>query len=697
MRQGISLCIAYNFQVSGGASTKSLYRIADYENGCFYQVNPLELSDFTDAFNPKYLRYRPGEELPYYKPVIYEWQAVGKYGDFNKSTTESFPNDNIKVFEIIIDSELIGGDTDKVISLLRQGISFPEGIADNILIAFDQDEEFYHTVYCNKSFFKYVDDKYYIEGKIEDMLHVRHSLNVYCVRKDDVINTSNFGYFYTLEGAQAVTRYFYMYDELPMPEWKLYLYRFEEYLPVYLTRYFRNHAKESGLTKSNIQMAMNIVREALSNDLEMKEFFSVSGYELSDFEERLPRYEDTIIKFLDGSGFLDNVITKILMENDEIKNSLFLAAKKEWLEKADKEREQAEILLNEYEEKKNVAAKKTEELETLYLQLDEKYKQLSNQYSNTVVAMNTTVIEFEKHIGEYLTDSVVYKMLNQSRTSEIVVEKDTGVMLTFPDCKKDAKKYVVSDVSKACKALEANLRIAGMSAQYSMVLSNVFIASNTLYRSVIVPGEYDRAIADAFAYSIDGNAAPRITITNTTVNYKDVYNAVKKATGKVILVENILDTCNELVYVALNKDFRDKLFFFNIENEETLSILSKSIWNYGLLINTDTSILNGAVNQPFKAIVMGEALVLREVETDISNYQNIMQILEKFELPVVARRNFVRTMAYFIENRKLINPEEYIDSVIAKYCEIYKKSIEIEVLEEIQGTLNKRIKEIYGF
>ena len=45
----------------------------------------------------------------------------------------------------------------------------------------------------------------------------------------------------------------------------------------------------------------------------------------------------------------------------------------------------------------------------------------------------------------------------------------------------------------------------------------------------------------------------------------------------------------------------------------------------------------------------------------------------------------------------MIDPEEYIDSVIAKYCEIYKKSVEIEVLEEIQGALVKSIKEIYGF
>ncbi len=697
MKQGTSLCIAYNFQVPGVPPTKSLYRIADYENGCFYQVDTLEFSDYTDEFNPKYLRYRPGEELPYYQPVIYEWQAIAKYGDFNKSTTESFPNDNIKVFEIIIDSELIGGDTDKVISLLRRGISLPEGVADNILIAFDQDDEFYHTVYCNKSFFKHADEKYYIEGKIEDMLHMRHSLDVYYIEKDDVLNTANFGYFYTLEGTQAATRYFYMFDQLPQPDWKLYLYRFEEYLPVYLAKYFRNHAKESGLTKNNIQIATNIIREALSNDAEMNEFFSISGYQLSDFEDRLPRYESTIIEYLDGAGFLDNIITRILSENDEIRKDLFLAAKKEWLQKADREREQAELLLNEYEEKQQSASKKVEELELLCLQLDEKQKGLSEQYSNTLTAMNAAVNDFEKHIGEYLANSIVFKTLKQPQISESVVAQDTGLMLMYPENDPNVKKYVVSDLAKACKALEANLRTIGMNAQYSVILSNIFIASNALYGSLIVSGEHARTIADAFAYSVDGNSATRITITNTTVNYKDVYDAVKKASGTVILVENILDTCNELTYVSLNKDFKDKLFVFNIENEGTLSILSKGIWNYGLLVNTDTSILKRTINPSFKAIVMGENLILRDVETDISNYQELMHILEKFDLPVVARRNFVKTMAYFVENSKLMDPEEYIDSVIAKYCVIYKRSMEIEVLEEIQGKLNKKIKEIYGF
>ena len=163
-------------------------------------------------------------------------------------------------------------------------------------------------------------------------------------------------------------------------------------------------------------------------------------------------------------------------------------------------------------------------------------------------------------------------MFNKTKTRGIVAEQDTGVMLLYPECDNVTEKYVVSDVSKACKALEANLRIVGMDAQQRMVLSNIFVASNTVYRSLIVSGEYARVIADAFAYSIDGNSATRITITNTTVNYKEVYNAVKRAPGKVILVENVLDTCNELIYVSLNKDFQNKLFVFNIENEETLSM-----------------------------------------------------------------------------------------------------------------------------
>ena len=520
---------------------------------------------------------------------------------------------------------------------------------------------------------------------------------MYCFNEDDIINTSNFWYFRDEKNKRVETRYFYKFPVLPPePDRKLALYSCEEYLPLYLKKYLKKYAEESGLTKTNIKKTVTIVREALSNELEMKEFFSDFGYNLSDFEERLPYYEDEIVEFLNGSGFLDNIITRILVENDEIKGKLYSRAKKEWLEQADQEREQAELLLKEYEKKNSVVLKKKEELESMCLQLEEQYKQLSEQYSNTEVAMNTTINEFEKHIGEYLADSVVYKMFNQSQVSRIAEEQDTGIMLIYPDCDKGIEKKTVSDVSKACKVLEFNLKIIGMSSQYSMILSNIFIASNTVYKSLIVSGEYARVIADAFAYSIDGSAATRITLTNTTVNYKEVHNAVKNAPGKVILVENVLDTCNELTYVSLNKDFQNKLLVFNIENETTFSILSKSIWNYGLLINTDTSILHSNVNQVFKAFITEKTLVLRDVETDISNYQDIMNTLEKFELPIIARRNFVKTMAYLIEN-KIIGTEEYIDSVIAKYCEFYKKTIEIEVLEEIQSTLNENIKEIYGF
>lgn len=699
MEQGISLCITYAFKDDkDDKPKKSLYRIADYEHECFYEVDTTKLSDSTDKFYPKYLRCLPQEELPYYQPVVYEWKAKPtKNGLAGKSTTESFPNNHIKVFEIIIDAELIAKDIEQKSLALRRGISFPEGVADNILIAIEQECEFYHAVYCNKSDFKCINGKYYIKNNIEDILHTKHSLDVYCFNEDDIINTSNFWYFRDEKNKRVETRYFYKFPVLPPePDRKLALYSCEEYLPLYLKKYLKKYAEESGLTKTNIKKTVTIVREALSNELEMKEFFSDFGYNLSDFEERLPYYEDEIVEFLNGSGFLDNIITRILVENDEIKGKLYSCAKKEWLEQADQEREQAELLLKEYEKKNSVVLKKKEELESMCLQLEEQYKQLSEQYSNTEVAMNTTINEFEKHIGEYLADSVVYKMFNQSKVSRIAEEQDTGIMLMYPDCDKGIEKKTVSDVSKACKVLEFNLKIIGMSSQYSMILSNIFIASNTVYKSLIVSGEYARVIADAFAYSIDGSAATRITLTNTTVNYKEVHNAVKNAPGKVILVENVLDTCNELTYVSLNKDFQNKLLVFNIENETTFSILSKSLWNYGLLINTDTSILHSNVNQAFKAFITEKTLVLRDVETDISNYQDIMNTLEKFELPIIARRNFVKTMAYLIEN-KIIGTEEYIDSVIAKYCEFYKKTIEIEVLEEIQSTLNENIKEIYGF
>jgi len=695
MLQGISLCISYNFQVPGGTPVKSLYRIADYENGYFYKVDTQALSDYTDYFSPKYIRCRPGEDSEYYSPIIKKWHAVQKYGDDEKSTTESFPYDSIMFFEVVINSEYFGPDNDHIVSLLRNGIQLPNGVADNMLIVFDQDEEYYQAVFCKKAYFKNNGELYYLDEKIDDILHTHHSLDVYYIAKDEVFDTSSFGYFYNEVGTMAEVRYFYVYDELPQADRQLYLYHFNEYLSVYLSRYFRLYSKEIGLSKSNIQTVVNAVRKAISNYSEMDDFFAISGYQLSDYEDRLPGYEDAIVQYLDGSGFLDDIVTRILTENEGVREKMLASAKEIWLKQKDEERSQLENLLTESLRKQKDIQEATTAMERKYKELQEDCKRLNGQYENIISSLNISLEDFNTKIGEYYSNSAICHLFDTVQRSNGHEITRKGVLSKYPNSQ-EAPSLCVDDVSKACKILELNLRTIGMDAFYGAVLGNMFAASKSIYQSIIAPGAHARKLAHAFANSIDGCDATIITVTATNVNYGEVHDAILAAPGRIILIENLLDSCNELMYFSANKDFPEKLFIFSIENEENFLVLSKSIWNYGIFINTDIAIPNAIANQTFKTAVCSAENEVQCSDEDISRYKELLDILAAFNLPSMARMNFVRTMAYFMNN-SILDMTEYIDSVIAKFCGTYGREIDTEKLNEIQEGLMVKIKDLYGY
>jgi len=695
MMQGISLCISYSFHVPGGTPAKNLYRIADYENGCFYKVDTQDLSDYTEYFSPKYIRYRPGEDSEYYTPIIKEWHAVQKYGDEDKSTTESFPCDNVIFFEVIINSEYFGPDNDHIVDLLRNGIQLPNGVADNMLIVFDQDEEYYQAVFCKKSYFKSDGTMFFLDERIDDILHTHHSLDVYYIAKDEVFDTANFGYFYNEAGTMAEVRYFYVYDELPQVDRQLYLYHFDEYLSVYLSRYIKLYSKELGLSKSNIQTVVNAIRKAISNYSEMDDFFAISGYQLSDYEDRLPHYEDAIIEYLDSSGFLNDIITRILSENEEVREKMLASAKKIWLEQKDEEREKIESFLVEAQKKQAKVNEATAVMERKHTELQEECIRLNEQRENIISALNVSLEDFNSKIGEHYANSTIGHLIAGSSKGAGNERTCNSVLTKYP-ISQGAPDFYIDDISKACKILELNLRTIGMDAFYSTVLSNVFVASKSHYQSIIVSGIHARKLAHAFSNSLDGCDATIIMVSSTNVNYSDIHDAIMSAPGRVILLENLLDSCNELMYFAANKDFPEKIFVFSIENEETFSVISKSIWNYGLLINTDVAITSVATNQAFKTAVVSAESKEKCSDEGISNYKDVLDTLAAFNIPTIAKLNLVKTMAYFMNN-KIIDMTEYIDSVIVKFCEAYGREMEQEKIDEIQDGLTIKIKEIYGF
>ena len=103
------------------------------------------------------------------------------------------------------------------------------------------------------------------------------------------------------------------------------------------------------------------------------------------------------------------------------------------------------------------------------------------------------------------------------------------------------------------------------------------------------------------------------------------------------------------------------------------------------------------LNQNFKPACLGESIVVQDIDADISNYHELMKSLAKIGLPISARVIFAKTMAHLIDHRDCVDPLEYIDSVLAKFCEVYKNDIDPDDLDMIQKNLNIKFHEIYDF
>ncbi|MCQ2515471.1 MAG: hypothetical protein MJ094_01245 [Saccharofermentans sp.] len=686
MEKVISLCLPYfnkNMELK-------LYRIADYKEGQFF---PIEINP--DVYTPKTIKYAPNNSVPKpYKPELRNWELI-QYSD-TSSSIRSFYYSDVDFYEIVINSENMSQDNDTVIQHLKTGISLPIGIPNNFLLAIDEDADSYRTVRCRLSDFRKKGDKYVLSSNIEDVEHAIHSLSVIFINKNEIIDSMLVQKYWDENGELVNSRYFYCFDKLPEADGELYLYRFEEYLPIYLSRYIKTHSNNIGLSKNAVQNVIAVIKSAMSDRDEQKRFFSVAGYEDVDlFESKLTDYEDIIVAHLTEKDFLDDAITKILTNSEDLQEKYITCAKELWFKQNSEERSAAEKAISEKQNQINTINAKMANLSKEYEQLSEKYNQLNNQYDEVVSATQKSIDNLSSSINEYIINSKIYSSLLPNTRTNIDKDKcsvfvDDSALFEITD------KYSVDDLSKAKKILELNLKNTGLNSLFGTVLSHIFINSDSIINSIVVSGIFARSIADAFSYSINGHRAVRIVVSNPSVEYEDIYNSIKKIASKVILVENLCDTCNELVFMSLNKDFSDKIFIFSYESDTSLSLLSKSIWNYSVFLNTDVAINSFVRDCVFKPAIINEDIGKNKCSYQFDIDSDVVSSLQLLKFPrttIMIISNFFEYVDNCLDN---IDTSLFTDSIIAKFCYLYEDMINEDEISSIKNKLSADVKRRYG-
>lgn len=702
MGKRISLCITYVYHDAKGRRP-SVYRIADYYDGEYVPVDPQSFSDDKYNFSPKFLRTRPADEALLYEPILKEWQATPKYDDPERMTTESFPYSYGKVYEVIFNRTLMDSDPIALQRKLRAGFRLPEGISDRFLLVLDQDETTYTTALCRKSMLKQVGDLFVIDDNISDMLHATHCLDTFVIEKDDVFDTTRFSSFYCEDRSIAPIRLFYRYDSLPDSDGLFYLHEMSEYIPFFVTRFIKKEGKKYDLTKAQLQKVAEAIDEAAASDDAIESFFAVTGYSLEEVKQQLPAYRDTIMTALLGYDEVDKVIAGFFEANDAVQDRFISIARDIWFQSADDARKDAEEELAFLQGEVQTANKqlddllgKHEQIESKKASLLEEIERLQQQKTDIEQATADAVNNLDSTIAARIADCAIISHLRPSTsTGQVSANTSSNVLFTYPAPAEDSKCKHTSVLAQANSALQANLKKAGMDVYYAGIVAALIHNAKLRTNAFVVSSLYARIFANAISNSTEGKDATVLTLASNDQSYATIKKIIEEAPGKVVLIENLLDYCNEVLFTTLCRDFKKHILIFAVDNESGLSVLSKSIWNYAWLLNADVAFTAMIEDASFTKVCVDALNDRIAANYSISGYHELNVLLLKLGLPIVARVNIIGVVRFFHDHLTIIKPNKMMDALIAKLCSIYYHTLSEDQVSSIIETLPEDITNLY--
>ena len=689
MNQGTSLCLPYHYTHSNGIESTTLYRIADYVDGKYIPVNANELSDNSESFSPKFIQYNPADSFNLYEPVLRTWK-IKSQGE--KTGTLSDPEDNLGVHELLINSNNFSKENYATVDKLKSGIAIPDHIVNDFLLVVEQLADSYRTILCSKRQFVKNGNLYSFDAKEGNMLHMIHSLPVYIINKRDVFDTRELRYIHDGNGYVYPPRTFYAYTKLPVQDGLLYLYTFEDYLPYYLRDYIKKNNKQYDFKKNDIKSIVAAVKDALDNQKSAADFYKESGFTPEEVETKLLENKDNIIAYLEKEAFLSDTVTKILVSDEKLRENYISAAKELWMKDSDAEREAKQAQIDALN--KDIASldKKKTKYQSDIATLQAEIGTLRSQEEQVVSNIESLVNDFDSRISEQVTNSVVYKKLfNSSEESRNV----SGLFVDNDRLSEGTAAISITNPDQLAMVLEHNLISIGMNAAFANIIGNLHAHFTPVYNSIVISGLYARNYADAFAFSYEGHKAARITIAALPINYNEIKNSIDKTESKVIVIENLLDACNETGFYSLCKDYKDKIFVFSFEDTETISLLNKNIWTYALLINADL-VFDKLIDNPSYRSTRVDG-TFTTIESADSESTEVNEVLLKLGLPVSARTRISRIIANALVNCSDENVKHFIETNICFMSYAYRNDTDDSILADIVRNIPEDYLNKYNF
>lgn len=185
----------------------------------------------------------------------------------------------------------------------------------------------------------------------------------------------------------------------------------------------------------------------------------------------------------------------------------------------------------------------------------------------------------------------------------------------------------ITEVDNFIEDLSHNFEVSGIQRDYSADLAEYIFSIFSNKMSPFLIGYNTNSIAHAFSYLVCGEKAEIINLNPGFSNSSHLVDIVNKSNSKVILIENILNSVSENVYLSLLKMNLNKFIFFSLESSENVSLLPEFLKNYFLFINIDNITTVPTANDYYFAMI-NESIFKgnNDIEKTMKYYNKIKKI-----------------------------------------------------------------------
>ncbi len=583
METRYSLCISYpNYKDTSKYIT---FRIADlYQNQFVKAVYPTQYeSQKIEDYHPKHIGFKH-HEVSSIGVQVREWWI------------DSYPRtaskiDNTPFYEVIFLEELdlcIINDSKVIQDILNKGFVMSEGISDNLLLVIGSTEDEYIVLECSKRNFQNINHIYKLPANTADMIHTQHYFKMNLIKKSDVLDTADVNISISFT-EKAKTRFFYCFTYLPPTKEKFYLRDISEYIPLFLNRYIKQQKAVLSYSNGEIKSILNLIHGALTDQIAIKEFFSVTGYSFDHIIKSLENCQKDISNYFITNQDINVVIESYLYHSEEVYSKCLETVKSLWFSQKSLERDTLNIAIDTAKTKVSQLQtetlsllKKKQDLSRQIDTLDTNLEVLLKQQQQLKIEIAQELKDFESNIVKQISTSALFKTLNSTfsykndatkASSNIIINNaQNPTLLSTPDVL-DSLEVLLEDLSD-------NFQAIGIQSEYSFEVAQALIATLYTHMGIVVPAYFARNFANAASAVIEASSSQVITLPSGYNDLLELTKLIKESTAKVILIENALDSLTENLCVSLVRDCTDKVLIFALNDSENISILNRGFWNF---------------------------------------------------------------------------------------------------------------------